>query len=1715
MPGWHEIGVTPGSPPEVRPGDVIELQVYDDGGKKQGTILVGTLRIAGEHRGGQVVEGMFLGAEDLCYHWWMNDGEGSPDKDKGFYHLCSTKVGKCSRGAKFPKMIHSDRYRIHRGTPVTAKVVPWLGDKIIREGYEFCRKKFDGVIKLPASKSKASKAEGKTAAKAAWAGEDPGREEVGSPGEEEGEEESPESASEDEGMRAKIEDLRKQLKRAEEEAAGKKKARATARGKKKGRSKDRKKTTLLKAKKEASSTPKKRKRKKKKRKEKSDPAPKGTGDAGSKQKRKRSTGEGSGKSHGEHRAKKDRVDDKGELEDSYYEYETEEDEEKEKLFESRPLEGVGKSSKEHDRGPFGGGDPVKFKKGKEESSEESDSDFRKGLTTSTKSGQLRLLSYTAKHPGRLASRLLLKMEAATARGVVGPNRETTPRTPRVAMNHVLTILLPNLGQKAGLRTMRELKTLGGILDHLAEGAPARAADMVAQRIKALERATLEGHWAAAQHLELLPPEGTMLLDRDEEIFLAKELVLDQKVKGYEKTQNAGELVAWIRTMLPELDSPLSGYVKLLRELEDELPEEGTPDAVGQQNLYPVRVSLVEERLKGKPEEVRTWVTSLVEVFNYHATMGKPRLGPPALTGRQDYMITRLTISVERFLGKGGTIANYDSSREAIKSVKFDYGGEPVQYMETLEASKVIPCWPKVGEAAIRDATDFVPEEVRKWLDDPRSCLLPEAAWPDPPPISRVRASDEEWEKIVKAGVERGMMCRVDDDQVFRDKRGRPVLNGAGGVKKVKNIGGEEKALQRFTSILVPSNSYQHHMPGDDLHLPYLGQMSMMEIDEDEEVLIDSEDLTSCFNLFRLPKAWSGFCTFAKKVSASVFGGSPNDMVYVGMSVVPMGWINSVALMQTVVRTLVFGISGVPEASEVSKMRPFPTDDSISVVYLDSYDELRKVKAGYSEVMAGKPSERHEKFVATCGKLGLPLNHSKRLVGAVHGSLQGGDFDGQLGIFEASHDKKMGILMLAMALLGRGRATERTLDEVITVVLLLPILGMNLRAAFDPEVTITDASPTGGGGAVATEFKGEPDTVHWEGNVCYRCDRRFEGAEHYPCPAGCGVALCSLDCITHHRDNECRRKEYVIPKFGERFSGPRAPLSHAVAKVGGIEVQPPFDLKSNDMALRGLKRGKGTFGTNRYLTVEHPWGSWLWYFAIVRDLTESDFQFAEGTACCFGGEREKWYALLNNIPGVQAELHRPECPGHPNLLPYEVTRDAEGNLHYATEEEAEYKEAWCQAYARGLKAQLVHDGWIAQGHAQGRITKLRKELEKSTARLAEMDTAKEVASEVAKLEGNMKKGLEQRHLREMARRTSIRGTDLRLGLGDNGMEVPYPAYRWYWHEVLSYPWKESRHINEGEVSAFNVMLRRRSKDPAKHEMSVERFLAFTSHECLPLRTAKHLDYAVGEYLNMLYQEGDSLAQGGHLLSGLKRFKPQWRAILPSATQYYKNWQKIHRPERAVPISWDLLQALAGLCFTLQRPTVALMFYVGFFCFLRTSEMLSLQCFHLAVHPSRPQVTVIVPFAKTSNGNPQVLVFEDEKVWRLARHLLRTLPKEAYLWCLTQGSFRQFWYQALAIIGFGPNDYSPYGIRRGGATWFFLETASMDATLHRGRWSSNKTAKQYVDEGTLAMAKFFWNRRQHKSVRKLALKGVTFHKRLRQEKDSGHGRNFLCPNRGSSL
>ncbi len=118
--------------------------------------------------------------------------------------------------------------------------------------------------------------------------------------------------------------------------------------------------------------------------------------------------------------------------------------------------------------------------------------------------------------------------------------------------------------------------------------------------------------------------------------------------------------------------------------------------------------------------------------------------------------------------------------------------------------------------------------------------------------------------------------------------------------------------------------------------------------------------------------------------------------------------------------------------------------------------------------------------------------------------------------------------------------------------------------------------------------------------------------------------------------------------------------------------------------------------------------------------------------------------------------------------------------------------------------------------EGRLRWIRNELQQSTLRLQQREVTEHAAREVLALEQTMQHSVERQHLMAMARQASIRGADIRLHMtvNDQPHEWPYPAYRWYWQEKLSYPWKND-HINELETQAFIVMLRRRVLRAERH------------------------------------------------------------------------------------------------------------------------------------------------------------------------------------------------------------------------------------------------------------------------------------------------------------
>ena len=95
----------------------------------------------------------------------------------------------------------------------------------------------------------------------------------------------------------------------------------------------------------------------------------------------------------------------------------------------------------------------------------------------------------------------------------GPND-----VPPAARSYLLRVLMPKTK-----RHHADMSTLCGIMDLLAMKKFGEAADLASQRSKATELAELDGNWARARFLQLIPPEDSLMCSQAELNMAGKEL----------------------------------------------------------------------------------------------------------------------------------------------------------------------------------------------------------------------------------------------------------------------------------------------------------------------------------------------------------------------------------------------------------------------------------------------------------------------------------------------------------------------------------------------------------------------------------------------------------------------------------------------------------------------------------------------------------------------------------------------------------------------------------------------------------------------------------------------------------------------------------------------------------------------------------------------------------------------------------------------------------------------------------------------------------------------------------------------------------------------------------------------------------------------------------------------------------------------------------------
>ena len=90
----------------------------------------------------------------------------------------------------------------------------------------------------------------------------------------------------------------------------------------------------------------------------------------------------------------------------------------------------------------------------------------------------------------------------------------------IVLTYLLGALMPG-SPEIGNRNLRDMKTLARALDELLRGHVLQAADVLIQRLVAVEHASTEGSWNMSKFIELVPESNITAMPETERSMIAK------------------------------------------------------------------------------------------------------------------------------------------------------------------------------------------------------------------------------------------------------------------------------------------------------------------------------------------------------------------------------------------------------------------------------------------------------------------------------------------------------------------------------------------------------------------------------------------------------------------------------------------------------------------------------------------------------------------------------------------------------------------------------------------------------------------------------------------------------------------------------------------------------------------------------------------------------------------------------------------------------------------------------------------------------------------------------------------------------------------------------------------------------------------------------------------------------------------------------------------
>ena len=225
-----------------------------------------------------------------------------------------------------------------------------------------------------------------------------------------------------------------------------------------------------------------------------------------------------------------------------------------------------------------------------------------------------------------------------------------------------------------------------------------------------------------------------------------------------------------------------------------------------------------------------------------------------------------------------------------------------------------------------------------------------------------------------------------------------------------------------------------------------------------------------------------------------------------------------------------------------------------------------------------------------------------------------------------------------------------------------------------------------------------------------------------------------------------------------------------------------------------------------------------------------------------------------------------------------------------------------------------------------------------------------------------------------------------------------------------------------------------------------------------------DYFLAEWVLDGYENGEGKNEYAWTLSAVQKIFPRMK--LRTAWKVLDVWNTLVPVQQAPSAPPELVQAMITLSIMLNRPQLGLVILLCFVGLLRVREALNLRWNDVVLQHDY----IVLCLGLTKRGMEQKVVLNNPTVVLFVSHYLQRFPckqADGYVFSISYSSTLRWVRRLGEVLGAGELGLTTHSFRRSGASELARQNMPLSDILLYGRWSSERSAKEYIRKGEVAI------------------------------------------------